>query len=91
MQCPAQKTKFVVNAKIMAALSLDNEFMEYWQKLSVVQKESLLEVAKIYVAPAANGRISIEQYNREIDEALAQVEKGEVYTQEEVERMSKNW
>jgi len=35
--------------------------------------------------------ISVEQYNREIDEAMAEVEKGEVYTHEEVVKMSKNW
>ena len=33
----------------MAAPILDNEFMEYWSKLSVVEKESLLQVAKNYV------------------------------------------
>jgi hypothetical protein len=32
----------------MAAPSLDNEFMKYWEKLSVVQKESLISVAKNY-------------------------------------------
>ena len=35
--------------KIMAAPLLDNDFMEYWLKLSVVEKESLLSVAKNYV------------------------------------------
>lgn len=33
----------------MAVPMLDNEFMKYWSKLSVVQKESLLGVAKNYV------------------------------------------
>ena len=33
----------------MAAPLLDVEFMEYWSKLSVVEKESLLRVAKNYV------------------------------------------
>jgi hypothetical protein len=28
---------------------LDNEFMEYWLKLSLIQKESLLNVAKNFV------------------------------------------
>ncbi len=36
-------------------------------------------------------RISIEQYNKEIDEAMAEVKKGEVYTHEEVIKMSKGW
>ena len=36
-------------------------------------------------------RISIKQYNKEIDEAMAEVKKGEVYTHEEVIKMSKGW
>jgi len=33
----------------MAIPVLDNEFMEYWAQLTVVEKESLLNVAKQYV------------------------------------------
>ena len=33
----------------MSVPLLDKEFMEYWSKLSVVEKESLLAVAKNYV------------------------------------------
>ena len=33
----------------MAALSIDTEFMQYWLKLTPVEKESLLTVAKNYV------------------------------------------
>jgi predicted transcriptional regulator len=36
-------------------------------------------------------RISIKQYNKEIDEAEARVENGEFYTQEEVEKMMEKW
>jgi len=38
-----------------------------------------------------SGRISIEQYNKEIDKAMEEVKRGEVYTHEEVVKMSKNW
>ena len=37
------------------------------------------------------GRISMEKYNKEIDEAMAEVKRGEVYTHEEVVKMSKSW
>ena len=37
------------------------------------------------------GSISIEQYNKEIDEAMKEIKRGEVYTHEEVVKMSKNW
>lgn len=38
-----------------------------------------------------DGRISIAQYNKEIDEAMEEIKRGEVYTHEEVIKMSKNW
>ena len=33
----------------MAIPLLDNEFLQYWSKLSVVEKESLITVARNYV------------------------------------------
>ena len=38
-----------------------------------------------------DGRISIEQYNKEIDEAMKEIKRGEVYTHQEVVKMSKSW
>ena len=35
--------------------------------------------------------ISIEQYNKEIEEAERDIENGNYYTQEEVEKMAKKW
>ena len=36
-------------------------------------------------------RISVEQYNKEIDEANARVDNGEFYTQEEAEKIMDKW
>ncbi len=73
----------------MAPTSLDNELLHYWSKLSIVQKEALIHVIKTFVQPESP--ISVEQYNKEIDEAVARVENGEYDTQEEVEKMAKDW
>jgi len=35
--------------------------------------------------------ISIEQYNQEINDAIARVEAGEFYTHDDVESMAKEW
>ena len=35
--------------------------------------------------------ISIEQFNRELDKAEAEIDRGEFYSQEEVEKMAKKW
>ena len=78
----------------MSAQSLEQEFDQYWSKLSIIEKESLLAVAKNYVQLKAENdtdRVSIEEYNKEIDEAVARVEAGEFYTHEEVVKMSKDW
>jgi hypothetical protein len=39
----------------------------------------------------SEGPISIEQYNREINEAEAETDRGEFYSQEEVEKLAKKW
>ncbi len=78
----------------MSAQSLKQEFNQYWSKLSIVEKESLLAMAKNYVQLKDENdtdRVSIEEYNKEIDEAVARVEAGEFYTHEEVVKMSKDW
>lgn len=36
-------------------------------------------------------RISIQKYNKEIDEAMEEIKNGEVYTHEEVVNMVKSW
>ena len=78
----------------MSAQSLEQKFDQYWSKLSIVEKESLLAVAKNYVQLKDENdtdRVSIEEYNKEIDKAVARVEAGEFYTNEEVVKMSKDW
>jgi predicted transcriptional regulator len=75
----------------MAAHSLENEFNEYWSKLSVIEKQSLLTVAKNYVELKGETTIDIDAYNQEIDEAVVRVEAGEFFTHEEVLKRSKEW
>ncbi len=36
-------------------------------------------------------RISIEEYNSELDEAIEEAKRGETYTHEEVKKMSLKW
>lgn len=75
----------------MTAFPLDNEFMEQWLKLSVPEKESLLSVAKNFVELKEDiGRISIEQYHKELDEAMARMDNDEFYTHEQAVQISKS-
>jgi hypothetical protein len=76
----------------MGAQSLDQEFLRYWMRLSVVEKQSLFQVAKHYVdLKDDTAPISIEQYNAEIDEAMKRMDAGEFYTHEQVKEMAKGW
>jgi hypothetical protein len=65
----------------MDAILLDNEFMEYLIKLSQPEKKSLLFVAKNFVELKEEAEsISIEQYNKEIDDAMTRMDNGGFYT-----------
>jgi hypothetical protein len=76
----------------MGAQSLDQEFLRYWSRLSVVEKQSLFQVAKHYVDLKDDTTpITLEQYNTEIDEAMKAMEDGEIYTHDQVKQMSKDW
>ena len=74
----------------MAAPSLENEFMQYWLKLTMLEKRSLLSVAKNYVQLKEEIlSISIEKYNNEINEALKRIDAGVFYTHNQVVEISK--
>ena len=75
----------------MATPSLENEFYQYWSKLSIIEKQSLLTVAKNYVQLKEEAGMDIEEYNKEIDDAVRRVDAGEYLTHEDVIKMSKDW
>ncbi|MBP2833290.1 hypothetical protein J8281_13935 [Aquimarina sp. U1-2] len=57
----------------------DNRFLRLVQALAESYEEEDLQ------------RDTIEQYNKEIDEANARIDAGEFYTQEEVEKIARQW
>ncbi len=71
----------------------NQELHQYFMQLNAAEKKSILQMLKTFVKGRGQKieRISVEQYNQEIDEALAEVEAGEVYTHEEVVKMAKDW
>ncbi|MCW3109300.1 MAG: hypothetical protein JWQ09_3806 [Segetibacter sp.] len=69
----------------MTASSIETQFNHYWARLTPIEKESLLIIAKNYVQLKERSEsISLEQYNKEMDE-------GEFFTHEEVVKASKAW
>lgn len=75
------------------ANALDKQMYDYFVQLNEAEKKSVVQMLKTFLKGRKQDteRISIDQYNKEIDEALEQIKRGEVYTQEEVEKMAKEW
>ena len=76
----------------MATQNVQREMLQYFLQLNDSEKKSVLEMVKSFLKDKKDipERISIEQYNKEIDEAMEEVKRGEVFTHEEVVKMSKN-
>ncbi|WP_205510842.1 hypothetical protein [Longitalea arenae] len=74
----------------MGAPSLDHEFMQYWSKLTLVEKESLLNVAKNYVLLKEEESDLTEIRHNIIREEREKYLRGEgaSYSWEEVKQMA---
>ena len=74
-------------------MSVEDELQDYIAQLDLLQKKSLLQLIKSFVKEESVivKPQTIEEYNREIEEAEKRIESGIFYTQEEVEAMAKDW
>lgn len=72
---------------------LEKQMFSYFTQLNEKQKKSVIQMLKSFLNSKVENksRISIEQYNKELDEAMEQIKKGEVYSHEEVVKISKTW
>ena len=76
----------------MEALDLRQSVLEYIKNKADHRFLKLVKaMASSYSEEETLERDTIEQYNKEIDQAIADVERGEFYTQDEVEKMAKEW
>jgi predicted transcriptional regulator len=73
--------------------SVDQQLNSYIMQLNEAEKKSVLLMLKIFLKDRDTGisNISIEQYNKEIDEALQDAEEGLYITQDEMEKMAAKW
>ncbi len=73
-------------------ISLDEELKDCIAQLDVSQKKSILELIKSFVNKEEEIKPqTIEEYNKELEEAVKRIEAGEYYTHEEVKEMAKHW
>ena len=77
----------------MAAKALEQEMNAYFTQLSIAEKKSVIQMIKTFLKRENKvpERISLDQYNIEIDEAMTEVAQGKSYSHEEVIKMSENW
>lgn len=77
----------------MPAQTIDSQILRYLPLLESDQKKSILTVIKSFLKSKEDvpKRLTIEEYNKELDEAEARMDAGEFYTMEEVEEMAKKW
>lgn len=73
--------------------SLEKEWQSYFLQLNEAEKKSVLLMLKTFLHSRNEdgARISFEHYNKEIDEALAEVEAGNFISQEEMEKQAGKW
>jgi hypothetical protein len=77
----------------MAVSTVDKELIRYFTQLNELQKKTLLEMIKTFLKPGNEPmeRVTIEQYNKELDEAMERINKGEFTTLEELEKEMRSW
>ncbi len=62
----------------MALSSIDKELLSYFSQLSEIQKESLLTMIKSFLSTSTDSeRVSLEQYNKELEEAMEEIQRGD--------------
>nr|WP_295934201.1 hypothetical protein [uncultured Dyadobacter sp.] len=74
--------------------TVDSQIVRYLPLLGEAEKKSLLSIIETFVKLKQTDhgdRTSIEQYNIELDEALARIKSGEYYTQQEAEANINEW
>ena len=78
----------------MTAKAIDNQLNEYWPLLEKEEKQSMLTFMKSilkFKKAAASQRISIEQYNKELDEAEARMDAGQFTSLEDAIKQAETW
>jgi hypothetical protein len=77
----------------MTVSSIDKELIKYFIQLTEPQKQSLLQMIKTFIKAGNNTSedFSIEQYNKELDDAMGRISVGNFTTLEELENEMQSW
>jgi len=77
----------------MVVSAVDKELIKYFVQLTQSQKKSLLQMIKTFVGsdPEHENHISVEQYNKELDDAMKRINNGEFTTLEQLQNEMQSW
>ena len=76
----------------MQVKGIEQEMNTYFMQLNLAEKKSVVEMIKTFLQGRNKEQyISIEDYNNDIDEAMAEIARGEGVSHEEVVKMAKKW
>ncbi|MEO6636694.1 MAG: hypothetical protein ABIN25_00370 [Ginsengibacter sp.] len=72
---------------------LDQKLISYFTQLNNAEKKSILLMVKTFLAgrDGTYDVTDIEEYNKEIDEALEEIAAGNYITQEQIEKNAASW
>lgn len=72
---------------------LDKELIHYFTMLNEPQKKSLLEMMRSFLKSGDEQMqpVTVEQYNKELDEAMERIDKGGFTTLEDLEKEMQSW
>ena len=73
-------------------LDVDSELQQYIDELTLPQKKSILEVIKAFSnGNLVNKSVSIQEYNKELEEGEAEYQKGDFISHEAMLNEIKKW
>ena len=75
----------------MQAKGIEQEMNTYFMQLSLAEKKSVVQMIKTFLQRSKKEQLSLEEYNKDIDEAMDELARGESVSHDEVVKMSKKW
>ena len=68
--------------------AIKEEMLQYFSRLNDAEQQSVLEMIKTFIKGRSKefGPVTLEEYNRELEEADAEIESGDYVTHEEVKK-----
>ncbi|HET6255021.1 MAG TPA: hypothetical protein VFE32_13150 [Puia sp.] len=77
----------------MSTSSLSKEMLRYFTQLNDAEQKSVLQMIKTFLSTRSieSKPQSLEEYNRELEEADLRIEGGRYITQDDLEKEMKTW